>query len=70
MGGCAGPAPRQTMAERLSANLGKGAQREQEDAHEFFNFLVDACHQELLRRSAHAHTLGAKGASLSPSGPT
>ncbi|KAK9803846.1 hypothetical protein WJX73_007843 [Symbiochloris irregularis] len=52
-----------TMAERLSARLPTSAQREQEDAHEFFNFLVDETHKELLRlRSAHASALGDSGA--------
>ena len=54
------------MAERLSARLPKSAQREQEDAHEFFNFLVDGAHEELLRlRTAYAETLGEQGECLS-----
>ena len=58
-----GPAGKQpTMAERIQARLPKSAQREQEDAHEFFNFLVDGAHQELLRlRTAHAAFLGDSG---------
>ena len=62
---CAGAGPKQTMAERLSAKLPKSVQREQEDAHEFFNFLVDATHEELLRlRTANAEMLGKDGAEL------
>ena len=58
----AGLAAKPTMAERLSAKLPKSAQREQEDAHEFFNFLVDGAHEELLRlRAAHAQLLGQPG---------
>lgn len=55
-----------TMAERIRLNA-KGAQREQEDAHEFFNFLVDETHKELLRlRAAHAAALGDTGTPLAP----
>ena len=61
----AGPAPKQTMAERLTSKHAKSAQREQEDAHEFFNFLVDATHEELLRlRAANAQLLGEQGKQL------
>ena len=46
------------MAAHLASKQSKAAQREQEDAHEFFNFLVDATHVELLKlRAANAQTV-------------
>lgn len=51
------------MAQRISAGLPQNnAQRQQEDAHEFFNWLVDSTHEELLRLRAASHSsLGSHG---------